>query len=160
MEHEYRHSLIEGDLGHRRLIEDEEGLTLDFTTQINACNAFHPLSCVVDDKPKVIEVTPEVSHELHENTLVSIVFDTPVVAGTGIVYIGNSVSVTSTPVTLTSVEGLVASFVVPPMVGGRVYLHVPAGAVRSSENDEGNEEYRFNSNFFWTFVEGSFIEPF
>lgn len=106
----------------------------------------------------MIEVTPEVPHELHENTLVSIVFDTPVVMGSGVVYIGNSVSVTSTPITLTSVEGLIASFMIPPMVGGRVYLHVPAGAVRSLENDEGNEEYRFNSNLFWTFVEGSFSE--
>ena len=149
---------MEGDLSNRRLLEDEEGLTLDFTTQINACNSSFSLSCIVDDKPKVIEVTPEVPHELHENTLVSIVFDTPVVMGSGVVYIGNSVSVTSTPITLTSVEGLIASFMIPPMVGGRVYLHVPAGAVRSLENDEGNEEYRFNSNLFWTFVEGSFSE--
>lgn len=101
-----------------------------------------------------MEVTPEAPNEVHENSIISIIFDSPVTLGSGVIYLGNSVSVLTTPVPLTSAEGLVATFIMPAMPAGRVYLHVPAGAVQSNENFLENEDYRFNTNTFWTFVEG------
>lgn len=78
----------------------------------------------------------------------------PVFQKDSIIYVGSSVSTTTTPVTLSFVEGLVASFTMPHMESGRVYLYIPEGTVESTENQQSNEEYRFNANVFWNYVEG------
>ena len=109
---------------------------------------------IVDEKPKVIRISPETPSEVHENTLVTITFDTPVTRKTGTVYIGSSVSAITPPITLSSVDGLVATFTLPTMTAGRVYLTIPENTVQSVENGFGNEESRFNTNTFWTYTEG------
>ena len=101
-------------------------------------------------------MTPEIGSQVHEGSIVTILFDSPVSQDAGVVYLGNSVSITSTPVSLSSVQGLMATFVIPSMTEGRLYLHVPSNAVKSVENDQNNEEYRFSTNSFWTFAEGTF----
>ena len=85
----------------------------------------------------------------------TITIDTPVTRKTGTVYIGSSVSAITTPISLSSVEGLVATFTLPTMTAGRVYLTIPEDTVQSIENDLGNEESRFNTNTFWTYTEGT-----
>ena len=47
------------------------------------------------------------------------------------------------------VAGIFAHFRIPAVEGDRVYLHIPAGAVVSSEAETPCEEIRFAPNTYW-----------
>lgn len=51
--------------------------------------------------------------------------------------------------TLSSVSGLTATFTMPSFSAGRVYLTLPAGAVRSEESADESEAYHFGTASFW-----------
>lgn len=59
------------------------------------------------------------------------------------------------PVSLLSVQGLVASFRLPQLPEGQLLLLVPAGAVKSAESGVANEEFRLTRPDAWKVIGGS-----
>ena len=146
MEREVQRMLHRGYSAGRRL--SESAAEVEFAT----------LSAPVAQKPKVVAFSPETASTVQEGVSVTITFDMPITAGTGIVFVGASpcrIPAGNSPVALMNipaeleVSGILAHFRIPAVEGERVYLHIPAGAVVSTEAMTPCEEIRFAPNTYW-----------
>ena len=146
MEREVQHLLHRGYSAGRRL--SESATEVEFAT----------LSAPVAQKPKVVSYSPEMASTVQEGVSVTVTFDMPITAGTGLVFVGVSpcwvsrgisrVATMNIPAEL-EVAGIFAHFRIPAVEGDRIYLHIPAGAVISTENETPCEEIRFAPNMYW-----------
>lgn len=146
MEREVQRLLHRGYSAGRRL--SESATEVEFAT----------LSAPVAQKPKVVAYSPETATSVQEGVSVTLTFDMPITAGTGVVFVGASpgektagkshVATMSIPAEL-EVSGVLAQFRIPAVEGERIYLYIPAGAVVSTEAATPCEEVRFAPSTYW-----------
>jgi hypothetical protein len=115
----------------------------------------------------VVSTVPATPANLLPGDQISLLFDMPVKPGGGKVFLGSQPSfhvstvscadVADIPANLEFPSSLMATFRLPQIPAGKVYLHVPQGAVLSMDSETPSQEYRFPAVNYWIVPEGTCV---